>query len=255
MACIASPQYETHEAPGPAEPTSAEPPPIDVPPVDAPGAPADPGTAGTPATTGDSTVAGTGDPEPPAMPSRSPGLMLTLLLFGACLIGVAALAVMAARPPTGTGPGSEAARTMIEVLTFPIESTAHTQGRFIYAQNPPAGGPHTGEVQNCGFYTEPAVTEQAVHSLEHGAIWITYRPELPAEQLAILRDLAGNRTHVLVSPWPRDLPAPIVATAWGRQLWLETADDPKLVEFVRHFRANPEAPEPSGACPDKRGSP
>jgi hypothetical protein len=57
--------------------------------------------------------------------------------------------------------------------------------------------------------------ETAVHSMEHGAVWITCRPGLPTEQVDKLRELATSKTYVLASPYP-DLPAPVVASAWGK---------------------------------------
>jgi hypothetical protein len=43
---------------------------------------------------------------------------------------------------------------------------------------PPAGGTHNDRWQNCGLYDAPVPWENAVHSLEHGTIWISYRPDL-----------------------------------------------------------------------------
>jgi hypothetical protein len=45
-----------------------------------------------------------------------------------------------------------------------------------YPQSPPVGGPHNPIWQNCGFYSKPVRDEYAVHSMEHGAVWITYSP-------------------------------------------------------------------------------
>lgn len=81
-----------------------------------------------------------------------------------------------------------------------------------YRQIPPVGGDHAFIWQNCGFYPEAVRDETAVHSMEHGAMWITYRPGLPAEQVDKLRELVNDKTYVLVSPYP-DLPAPVVASA------------------------------------------
>jgi MFS family permease len=51
--------------------------------------------------------------------------------------------------------------------------------------------------------------ENAVHSLKHGAVWITYRPDLPEGQVETLRDLVQGQTYILVSPYP-DLPSPVM---------------------------------------------
>jgi hypothetical protein len=85
------------------------------------------------------------------------------------------------------------------------------------------------------FRDRPVPSESAVHSLEHGAIWITYRPDLPADQIDVLSRLARARTDVLVSRWDDGLPAPLVASSWGRQLKLESATDPRLFQFIQAF--------------------
>ena len=69
-----------------------------------------------------------------------------------------------------------------------------------------------------------------------------------------LRQLAHGQTYVLVSPYP-DLPAPVVASAWGKQLRLDSADDPRLDEFVRAFRLGRQAPERGGPCDGGLGQP
>jgi hypothetical protein len=120
------------------------------------------------------------------------------------------------------------------VETFEGLSQEHAEGPIDYPQDPPVGGPHAEEWQSCGFYDEPVGNENAVHSLEHGAIWITYQPDLPADQVDILRDLAEQSDYILVSPYP-DLPAPVVATAWGKQLRLDSADDPRLQQFIQAY--------------------
>jgi hypothetical protein len=116
------------------------------------------------------------------------------------------------------------------------------------------GGNHAPLWQNCGFYDAPIASENAVHSLEHGAVWITYQPDLAPEQVDLLRRLARRQTYVLVSPYP-NLPAPVVASAWGHQLGLNSADDPRLNQFVRAFRLGPQAPEREGPCTGGAGAP
>ncbi len=91
-------------------------------------------------------------------------------------------------------------------------------------------------------------------SLEHGTVWITYWPDLPVEQVDVLRGLTQGQTHVLVSPLP-DLPAPVVASAWERQLRLDSAEDPRLQQFVRTFQHGSQAPEVGGPCTGGVGQP
>jgi Protein of unknown function (DUF3105) len=54
--------------------------------------------------------------------------------------------------------------------------------------------------------------ETAVQSMEHGVVWVIYRPDLPGEQVEVLCGLAGGKSLVLLSPYP-GLPSPVVASA------------------------------------------
>ncbi len=121
----------------------------------------------------------------------------------------------------------------------------HTPQTVAYDPTPPAGGQHDAVPQTCGSYSSPIRSENAVHSLEHGAVWITYQPDMPQEQIDRLRSLAENEAKVLVSPFD-DLPAPVVASSWGRQLLLESAEDGRLGQFIQSFRND--APEPRASC-------
>ena len=140
------------------------------------------------------------------------------------------------------------------VQAFDIESRRHVMTAVAYAQNPPVGGNHYPIWQNCGFYDTPVANERAVHSLEHGAVWITYRADLPRDQVQALRTLARTMTYILVSPYP-GLAAPVVASAWGRQARLASADDPALEEFVRVYRLGRQAPERGAECTKGLGTP
>lgn len=123
----------------------------------------------------------------------------------------------------------------------------HTLRSVTYAQVPPDSGDHSPVWQHCGFYSEPIGNEHAVHSLEHGVVWITYQPDLPAEQIETLRQLARVQEYVIVSAYP-DLPAPVVVSAWEQQLQVTSAGDPRLEPTVSAFTNSPLAPEPDGGC-------
>lgn len=119
---------------------------------------------------------------------------------------------------------------------------------------PPVGGDHDPVWQNCGIYTQPVTTANAVHSLEHGAVWITYRPGIADDQLAALTDLAEGRTYVLMSPF-EDLRSPVVLTAWGIQLELDDATDARAAAFVEKYREGEQTPEPGAPCENGVGEP
>jgi len=141
-----------------------------------------------------------------------------------------------------------------QVGTFSGLSRTHTQSPVHYAQTPPVGGDHNPVWQNCGVYSQPVRNENAVHSLEHGSVWITYQPNLPKDQVDKLAALGHGGAYVLVSPYP-GLPAPVVASAWGVQEWFHTAGDPKLNDFVSKYRQGPQTPEPGAACTNGTGTP
>jgi hypothetical protein len=147
----------------------------------------------------------------------------------------------------------------------------HVTGPVTYAVTPPVGGPHNAIWMNAGVYTKPVPSERAVHNLEHGAVWITYRPNLPASQVAQLVDFFkrqsmisepqdGGRSnrYVDVTPWASNaLPSPIVISSWGYQLRVKSPTDPRLQQFVDTFRHSqtyaPEYGSPEDGIPVETG--
>jgi len=140
------------------------------------------------------------------------------------------------------------------ITTFGTLSQSHVSGTVTYPQVPPVGGPHNQIWLNCGIYDKPVPNENAVHSLEHGAVWITYQPNLPADQIAQLQTLVRGQTYVILSPYT-GLPSPVVASAWSTQLKLQSASDPRLASFLSTYRQGPQTPEPGAACSGGVGTP
>jgi hypothetical protein len=159
----------------------------------------------------------------------------------AILVIVVLLASRPPAPPRGT-------------LSFEVLSANHVSGPVTYPQVPPVGGDHSPQWQNCGFYSSPIPNETGVHSLEHGAIWITYKSDLLPDQVTRLRQITAGQSYILTSPHP-DLPAQVVASAWGRQIHLESAEDPRLEQFIAAFKQGPTAPEKGSPCGGGVGSP
>ncbi|MET3172755.1 UNVERIFIED_ORG: hypothetical protein ABIB52_000583 [Arthrobacter sp. UYCu721] len=142
----------------------------------------------------------------------------------------------------------EAAKRPIDgVQTFAGLSRNHVQAAVDYPQQPGAGGDHALVWTNCGVYTEPVNEQRAVHSLEHGAVWLTYNPDLPAAEITKLTDLAKAKPYLLLSP-DKDQTGPVTATAWGTQLTVQDPGDQRLAAFIGAYAQSPKAPEPGAAC-------
>lgn len=170
------------------------------------------------------------------------------LIAAVFIAGFVALIFLDARQRQGSAPPGE-------VQSYEVgPANQHTQTVVDYEQNPPVGGEHNPVWQNCGYYAQPVSDETAVHSLEHGAVWITYSPDLPQDEVEHLRDLAENESYLLVSP-REDLPSPVVASAWGKQLTLQSADDPDLERFIEAYVQGPQTPEKGAACSGGIGQP
>ena len=150
--------------------------------------------------------------------------------------------------------GSGAGDPLSMVETIEVTDRSHVDGPVEYPQQPPVGGAHAAVWQNCGSYAQPVPDEQAVHSLEHGAIWIAYRPDLPADQVAVLQELTLGQPYVLVSPYP-SLDTAVVASAWGARLPLERVDESLLGAFIEAYAQGPETPEPGAPCSSGTGVP
>jgi hypothetical protein len=136
--------------------------------------------------------------------------------------------------------------TLSAVKSYTYAGAKHTTDKVTYKETPPVGGEHNPVWLNCGVYTKAVPNENAVHSMEHGAVWVTYRPDLPAADVATLQEQIPD-TYAILSPYP-GLPAPVVASAWGKQIYLDGASDQRLALFMKEYRQSPDAPEPGALC-------
>jgi len=169
-------------------------------------------------------------------------------IAGAVVGGVSVVALLVGIVVTSTTPPVDPATIEIDGLeTFENLESLHVQSTVDYEMTPPAGGPHNPSWLNCGIYEEEVPAEYAVHSLEHGAAWVTYDPELVSGgDLEALRD-EMPRTFVILSPFS-GLSSPVVASAWGVQVALDGVDDPRLNDFIVKYRLSSDVPEPGGLC-------
>ena len=126
----------------------------------------------------------------------------------------------------------------------------HVAGPVAYpdrATTPPNSGDHNGLPQTCQVYDAAIPPEHAVHSLEHGAAWVTYRPDLPADQVDVLRGLVEGNPYRMLSPYPGQTAA-VSMQAWGRTLTAESATDPVVQRFLSDYTNGPQTREVGAAC-------
>lgn len=140
------------------------------------------------------------------------------------------------------------------VVTYSNLSRNHVTGTVNYPQVPPVGGNHNPVWLNCGIFTSPVANENAVHSMEHGAVWITYLPSLSSSAVQTLQNLVHGHSYVILSPYP-GLPDPVVISAWGVQLKVNSANDPRLAQFISKYEQGPQTPEPGSPCTGGTGTP
>ncbi len=171
--------------------------------------------------------------------------VVALALIVTFAIVIPALTPRAAPDPVASGDPS--AIEIDGLQTFDNLESTHVEGPVEYAMTPPAGGEHAAAWLNCGVYSEPQANENAVHALEHGAVWVTYDPErVDADGVATLR-AALPSSYIILSPYP-GIGAPVVASAWGAQVALDGVDDPRLELFLQRYWQSPSSPEPGAPC-------
>ncbi|GAB3222071.1 DUF3105 domain-containing protein [Glycomyces halotolerans] len=122
-----------------------------------------------------------------------------------------------------------------------------------YEITPPAGGNHLSAWQTCSgvVYDDPIADGNAVHSLEHGAVWLTYDPEIAGEdEVAELASKVEGRDFSFMSPYPGQ-GVKISLQSWGNQYQTEDVDDPNIDQFLNHFIQNADyAAEMGATCSD-----
>ena len=138
--------------------------------------------------------------------------------------------------PEGTTILAEPERTHDETVNYPFGGL------------PPAGGVHHPQWQKCEAYPNPVLPQYAIHAMEHGGVWITYNPDdVNDTDISNLEGYTRGEPFVLVSPYP-DQDSPVVVSAWGLQLVLDSSSDGRIREFVDAYANGPQTPEPGANC-------
>ncbi|MFG2029468.1 DUF3105 domain-containing protein [Streptomyces sp. NPDC048825] len=128
-------------------------------------------------------------------------------------------------------------------------SQTHVNGDVDYPMNPPVGGDHNQVWMNCDgdVYTEEIKKVNAVHSLEHGAVWVTYNGKASDADVKALADKVEKTPYSLMSP-VEDQKDPIMLSAWGKQRTVTSASDPNVNKFFETYVQGEQTPEKGAAC-------
>ncbi|MCO7221807.1 DUF3105 domain-containing protein [Klenkia sp. PcliD-1-E] len=138
----------------------------------------------------------------------------------------------------------------------------HVTENVSYQENPPVGGPHDPYWADCTgtVYDIDIRHENAVHSLEHGAVWITYDPDvLSQDDVDTLADVVRGNSGLMLSPYAglstaSDLDTPISLESWNHRLGVDSVDDPRIQQYVDFFTYGTDAdgtslyPEVGASC-------
>jgi hypothetical protein len=114
-----------------------------------------------------------------------------------------------------------------------------------YSNNPPTSGNHWGDPVRDGVYSDEQPDEGLVHSLEHGRIWISYKPSIPEEIRLQLEDIGDSYIRTIVTPREAN-DTDIALSSWGHLDKFDLSQDGSLdIERILDFRAryDDEGPE------------
>lgn len=110
-----------------------------------------------------------------------------------------------------------------------------------YITNPPTSGDHYANASAWGIFLKPLADEQAVHNLEHGGIWISYK-DLDEESLAKLVAFAKEHSQSVILSPRKENDSNIALASWERLDQMETLDMERVENFYKGNKNK--SPEP-----------
>jgi cytochrome oxidase Cu insertion factor (SCO1/SenC/PrrC family) len=128
----------------------------------------------------------------------------------------------------------------LQTTTFPQLQGEHIQQgeKVAYNSNPPTSGRHLASARSWGIYDQTLADEGALHNLEHGGIWITYRPDLDPDAVFELQDITTRYPNAVVMSPRAENDSPIAIVSWGRIMPLQTLDTTAVDLYIRTYVNN-----------------
>lgn len=178
-------------------------------------------------------------------------LLFAGAVFGYFLIKKSDQNALQAFSPSASNQDPSTTISGVVVKTYAGGSHVTRAQRVAYTQSPPSGGAHDQYWAACNGVVYPSAvrSENMVHSLEHGTVWIAYNPDkVSGSALDSLSARVTGKPYTMMSPYP-GLDAPISLQSWGHQLKLDDANDPRIDQFIQALRRNQYThPEVGASC-------
>ena len=150
-------------------------------------------------------------------------------------VNVVGTQTMAARRPAG-GLGTP----------MPDEGNAHVdEGQAItYKNYPPSSGTHYGTTATYGFSEVPIPDGQSVHSLEHGAVVLYYKPDVSDTIKQQLKETYSRlplgkygKVKLVIAPYT-NMTTPMAIAAWDRLMLLDSYNYDEIQAFYQQYVDN-----------------
>jgi hypothetical protein len=180
-------------------------------------------------------------------------IVVALVALAGVVFGYAYMKIDAATAWKPSDSNRDPSSEIAGVVKVDYKAAQHVTAtqRVAYDQSPPFGGPHDQTWASCEgiVYAAPVRTENMVHMLEHGAVWVAYNPDLvKGGDLDVLKGKVSGQDFIAMSPYP-GLDKPFSLQSWGHQLKLDNVNDERVDQFIQSLKRNDyQYPEPGASC-------
>ena len=125
---------------------------------------------------------------------------------------------------------------------IPDEGRSHVdEGTNVqYQSNPPTSGNHWPVPLSDGVYDKEKPDEAVTHSMEHGRVWVSYKPSIPDQTKKALEELAKKHNGTVLTPRSAN-DTDIALAAWNRLDTFNlnpdaTFDESRITDFINRWR-------------------
>ena len=148
----------------------------------------------------------------------------------AFIVGIVGVSIWAVRRNKEDIPGEIFANQGQEHVPLTNEST--------YNSNPPTSGPHYAQPANWEIYDYEVNDKIFIHNLEHGGIWISYRPTVSAKAVEDLKSIVSEFSGSQIVMAPRTInDTDVAVSAWTRMMKFNLTADGLSDEQKNQIRA------------------